>query len=54
MSIPTLEQLKAQAYDCMANVQVWNNRLAQVNQAITNYAPAPVKPEPTETPAANE
>ena len=30
-----LKELKAQAYDCLANAELWQNRLKQVNEAIS-------------------
>ena len=29
-----LEKLKAEAYDCLVQVETWSNRLKQVNQKI--------------------
>lgn len=31
----TLEQLKAHAYDCLANKELWERRLQQANQEIS-------------------
>lgn len=33
----TLEQLKASAYDCLANINVWNRKLEEINKQIANY-----------------
>ena len=32
----TLEQLKAQAYDCIAQVEFWQQKTKIANQAIAN------------------
>jgi len=37
----TLEQLKAQAYDCIANREAWQKKLNEVNQQISDYNLAP-------------
>jgi len=36
---PTLEQLKAMAYDAIANKEMWQRRLNDINTAIANYKP---------------
>ena len=39
-----LDKLKAQAYDCLAQIQSLQNTLATVNQKIANFKPEEVKP----------
>lgn len=36
----TLEQLKAEAYDCLVQLEGWQNRLKEANEAVLNYKPA--------------
>jgi len=51
MEEQTLEQLKAHAYDCLANKELWERKLQQVNQAIAEKLQQPEKVEETkETP----
>lgn len=45
MEKPTLEQLKAIAYDCLIQVQNWQAKLQQVNEQIQNYPPVVKSPE---------
>lgn len=33
----SLEQLKALAYDCLAQVELWQMRLKEANQRINNF-----------------
>lgn len=33
----TLEQLKAQAYDCIVQIEQWQIRLRETNQKISNF-----------------
>lgn len=35
---PTIGQLKAYAYDCLANVEAWQARLREANQKIAELA----------------
>lgn len=47
----TLVQLKAVAYDCIANKELWENRLREVNKEIADFKEEPkeeVLPEPKE------
>ncbi len=47
MTQPTLNDLKAQAFDCLVQVENWTKRLQQANQAIANYkAPESDSTEP--------
>ena len=32
-----LEQLKAEAYDCLVQVEAWQKKLKEANQAIADY-----------------
>jgi hypothetical protein len=32
-----LDKLKSQAYDCLANINAWQNKLKEINDAIANY-----------------
>lgn len=41
----TLEQLKAAAYDLIANIEVMQGQLRQVNEQIANYQEEPVEPK---------
>lgn len=34
---PTLEQLKASAYDCIAQIEIWQKRLGEANHMIANF-----------------
>jgi hypothetical protein len=39
---PTLDALKARAYDCLVQIEVWHARLRAANEAIQKYvAPSP-------------
>jgi len=33
----TLESLKAQAFDCLVQIEAWQKKLKEVNEAITNF-----------------
>ena len=44
----TLEQLKAQAYDTLAQVELWQAKLRDLNQQIVNYKVEEPKEEPKE------
>lgn len=39
----TLHELKSQAYDCIANINAWQNKLKEINDQIANYK-APEEP----------
>lgn len=33
----TLESLKAQAFDCLVQIEAWQKKLKETNEAIANY-----------------
>lgn len=35
----TLEQLKAEAYDCLVQIEQWQAKLREANQKIANWKP---------------
>ncbi len=35
----TIQELKSQAYDCLAQIELYQNRLMQLNKMISNYVP---------------
>lgn len=37
----TLEQLKAEAYDCISQIELWQAKLREKNQQIANWKPLP-------------
>jgi len=46
-----LEELKASAYDCMANIQAWQEKLGKLNKMIAEEInkPKEVKPDVKKT-----
>lgn len=43
--IKTIEQLKVEAYDCLAQIEAWQKKLRVINTQIANFKPAEVKEE---------
>jgi hypothetical protein len=41
---PTLEQLKAQAYDCMVQVAIWQRKVQEIEQQIVALVGRPKEP----------
>lgn len=33
----TLNELKAKAYDCLAQIEYWNSEMQKINKAIAEY-----------------
>lgn len=46
----TLEQLKANAYDAISQIELWQRKLQEINKQISEWKPEPpITPEPPET-----
>lgn len=39
----TLEQLKSDAYDCLVQIEVWQKKLQEANQAVSNHINSPLE-----------
>jgi hypothetical protein len=39
--LPTLDALKARAYDCVVQIESWQAKLRAINSAIANYKEPP-------------
>ncbi len=40
-----MDKLKAQAYDCLAQIELWQQKLKETNEAIKNFKEEVVVPE---------